>query len=294
MKTQQVFPEPLKLSNISSLYKNKGSRKDFDNYRGIFRVTILRSILDRLIYNDEYPNIDDNLTDSNVGGRRGRNIRDNIFVINAVLNLVRKKKLKDVDITIYDAEKCFDKLWTKECLNDLFENGLQNNKLCLLHKENINAKVAIKTASGITKRMTIEENIMQGTVWGSLMCTCTMDNLSKEAYKTPEGLYMYKGVPIPPLEMVDDILTVTNVENTLNMNKRVNTFIEHKNLRLSKTKCHRIHIGKGHKECPPLKVHENNMNNSIKEKYFGDIIDEHGSIHATIDCRKIKGNGIVA
>ena len=52
MKTQQVFPEPLKLSNISSLYKNKGSRKDFDNYRGILRVTILRSILDRLIYND--------------------------------------------------------------------------------------------------------------------------------------------------------------------------------------------------------------------------------------------------
>ena len=142
--------------------------------------------------------------------------------------------------------------------------------------------------------MTIEENIMQGNVWGSLMCTYTMDNLSKEAYKTPEELYIYKGVPIPPLEMVDDILTVTNVKNTLNMNKRVNTFIEHKNLRLSKTKCHRIHIGKGHKECPPLKVHKNQMNNSIKEKYFGDIIDEHGSIQATIDSRKIKGNGIVA
>ena len=45
MKTQQVFPEPLKLSNISSIYKNRGSKKDFDNYRGIFRVT---SILDRL------------------------------------------------------------------------------------------------------------------------------------------------------------------------------------------------------------------------------------------------------
>ena len=185
-------------------------------------------------------------------------------------------------------------MWIKECINDLFENGLQNDKLCLLHKENINAKVANKTASGITKLMTIEENIMQGTVWGSLLCTCTMDNLSKEAYKTPEELYIYKGVPIPPLEMVDNILTVTNVENTLNMNNRVNTFIEHKNFRLSKTKCHRIHIGKGHKECPQLKVHENHMNNSIKEKYLGDIIDKHGSIQATIDSRKIKGNGIVA
>ena len=80
--------------------------------------------------------------------------------------------------------------------------------------------------------MNIKENIMQGTVWGSLMCTCTMDNLSKEAYRNPDELYKYKGVSIPPLEMVDNILTVTNVENTLIMNERVNTFIEHKNLRL--------------------------------------------------------------
>ena len=29
MKSQQVFPEPLKLSNITSLYKNKGSKKRF-------------------------------------------------------------------------------------------------------------------------------------------------------------------------------------------------------------------------------------------------------------------------
>ena len=142
--------------------------------------------------------------------------------------------------------------------------------------------------------MNIKENIMQGTVWGSLMCTCTMDNLSKEAYRNPDELYKYKGVSIPPLEMVDDILTVTNVENTLNMNERVNTFIEHKNLRLSKTKCHRIHVGKGHKECPQLKVHEDPMKDSIKEKYLGDIIDQNASIQATIDGRISKGNGIVA
>ena len=81
-------------------------------------------------------------------------------------------------------------------------------------QENINSKVAIKTSAGITKQMTIEEHIIQGTVWGSLICTCTMDKLSKDVYKEPEDLYKYKGVSIPPLEMVDDILTVTSVENT--------------------------------------------------------------------------------
>ena len=294
IKTTQTIPEVLKQCNISSLYKNKGSRKDVSNYRGIFRVTILRSILDKLIYNDEYPGIDKQLTDSNVGARKGRNIRDNIFVINAVMNNVAKKKLKNTDITIYDAEKCFDKLWAQECFNDVYENGFKNDKLTLLYEENVNAKVAVKVHSGITKRVNINENIMQGTVWGSLFCTCTIDKLGKHAYEHTEMLYKYKGVPIPPLGMVDDILTVSDVKNTEAMNKLVNTFIEKKNLRLSKEKCSRIHIGKGHDKCPELMVHKEKMNNSDREKYLGDMIDKTGTLQATIDKRKTKGDGIVA
>ena len=74
--------------------QEKRVQKRLCQYRGIFRVTILRSILDKLIYNDEYTNIDEHLSDSNVGARRNRNIRDNIFVINVSLNHVRKKEIK--------------------------------------------------------------------------------------------------------------------------------------------------------------------------------------------------------
>ena len=96
IKTDQVIPEMIKMCNISSIWKRKGSRSTFDNYRGIFRVTILRTILDRLIYNDEYEKIDKSLNDSNVGARKGRNVRDNIFVVNAVLNSASKKKKRQL------------------------------------------------------------------------------------------------------------------------------------------------------------------------------------------------------
>ena len=294
IKQQQTVPDILKSCNITSLYKKKGSRKDFSNYRGIFRVTILRSILDKLIYNDEYPTIDENMTDSDVGARRHRNIRDNIFVINAILNNVRKPKIKGVDVTIYDVEKCFDKLWAKECFNDMFENGFQNDKLPLLFNENINANVAIKTSSGITKPIIISEVIMQGTVWGSLFCTSTIDKLGKQVYQMPEMCYNYKGVQIPPLGMVDDIISVTNVENTGRLNKMINMFIDSKKLGLSKDKCHRIHIGKGHDQCPELSVHDSKMKEADKEKYLGDIIDSSGNIEATIESRQKKGDGIIS
>ena len=175
IKETQVYPQCLEACNITSIYKGKGSNSEFDNYRGIFRVVVFRGILERLIYHDEYQNIDDNLSDANTGARKGRNIRDNLFVVNAIMNSVKKGNEKPIDICAYDAEKCFDSLWTFECINDLYESGLQNDKLALLFAINKNAQVAIKTSHGMTRRVDISNIIMQGTVWGSLFCTATIE-----------------------------------------------------------------------------------------------------------------------
>ena len=82
IKDRQQFPEALRNCNITPIQKKK-SRKDLKNYRGIFRVPVLRSILDRPLYIDCYEVIDSNLTDGNVGARR-----DKIFVTSAVANSV--------------------------------------------------------------------------------------------------------------------------------------------------------------------------------------------------------------
>ena len=70
MKSNHELPEVLQVCNITSLYKHKGSHKVFYNYRGVFRVTVLRSVLDCLIYNDSYSTIDEHLTDGNVGAQK--------------------------------------------------------------------------------------------------------------------------------------------------------------------------------------------------------------------------------
>ena len=111
IKDDQIFPECLHPCNISSIWKRKASRNYFESYRGIFRLPIFRSILDRLIYNDDYPNTDQNLTDSNVGARKERNICDNIFVTHAIMNSIRKGKEGPIDFSVYKVDKCFEALW---------------------------------------------------------------------------------------------------------------------------------------------------------------------------------------
>ena len=205
IKSEQIYPKALEIANISAIYKNKGQKNDFDSYRGIFRVPILRTILDRLIYNDSYDTIEESLSDSNVGARRGRNVRDNIFTLNAITNSIINGNEDPIDIQLFDIEKCFDTLWVEECINDLFDSGLQNDKLPLLYMENQNAEIAIKTQTGITDRKSIKNIIMQGSIFGSLCCTVSTDKLGKHIYKNHDLIYRYKGkIDIPTLGMVDD------------------------------------------------------------------------------------------
>ena len=112
MKEEIVFPEELQVLNVTSIYK-KGKRNKFDNYRGIFRGIVLRSILDRLLYNDVYPIIDKSLTGANVGARKGRNNRGNLFVLNAITNSVTNGNEEPCEVQVFDAYKCFDSLWPK-------------------------------------------------------------------------------------------------------------------------------------------------------------------------------------
>ena len=70
IKETQVYPRCLESCNITSIFKNKGNKSEFTNYRGIFGVVVFRGVLERLIYHDEYFNIDTNLRDANAGARK--------------------------------------------------------------------------------------------------------------------------------------------------------------------------------------------------------------------------------
>jgi hypothetical protein len=88
------------------IYKKKGSCQDLNNDRGIFVVSVMRMILDSLTYAEKYPEVDKNMSDSNIGARR--DIRNHLFVVYGVINSVLNGSGGCMDIQIYDVEKCFD------------------------------------------------------------------------------------------------------------------------------------------------------------------------------------------
>ena len=137
---------------------------------------------------------------------------------------------------------------------------------------------------------------MQGTVWANMFCVVLLDRLGKLVYIDPKSLYYYKKeVAIPPLEMVDDILSIQKCgKDSSRMNQVINTFMESEKLTLSESKCHNVHIGNKKENCKDLAVHTHKMHESSQEKYLGDLIDQTGTQRATIRDRKSKGYGIVS
>ena len=103
----------------------------------------------KMIYQDKYQTIDKNMSDSKVGARKKKNIRNHLFILNGIINDALNSK--DIDLIIVDYKQCFDSMWLDECMNDLFKAGVQDDHLALLYKANIINQVSVKTPFGKTE-----------------------------------------------------------------------------------------------------------------------------------------------
>ena len=304
IKTNLLVPDFVTLADITSIFKNKGSRMDLKNDRGIFILTVIKKILDKTIYFDKYEKIDKNMSDSNVGARRGRNIKDHLLILHGVINSVIRGKEDCIDIQIYDLQQAFDSLWLEDCLNDLVDTLPEedrDDKVALLHETNQVNMVAVKTAAGLTQRENIPNIVQQGGTWGSMLCSNSVDTLGKKCRDRGEHYYLYKGTArIIPLSFVDDINGIAKCGlDSLALNTFITTQMELKRLRFhvtdaqGKSKCHKMHIGRNHQMCPILKVHGTVMNEVTEETYLGDIISSDGKKQKNIKQRVSKGLGIM-
>ena len=92
----------MNFANVTTVPK-PGSRIEPANERGIFRVEIVRSILMRMIYNSKYFDIDKNISDCQMGARKGKGCRTNIWILNGIIHeTIKKHNKKPVTLQFYD------------------------------------------------------------------------------------------------------------------------------------------------------------------------------------------------
>ena len=82
----------------------------------------------------------------------------------------------------------FDSECLYECLNDVYEAGVDDDYFPILYEANKETYVAVQTPSGITKRETIPEIVMQGDVLAPLISSLQVDTMGKECLEEEKHL----------------------------------------------------------------------------------------------------------
>ena len=111
----------MRISTVTTIPK-PGSKFELGNERGIFKLSVVRSLLIRLVYNRKYSIIDSNMTDSNIGARRGMSCRNHIWMINNINHEHSKSnKLAHLVMQSWDYKHMFDSMSSDIAISDFFE-----------------------------------------------------------------------------------------------------------------------------------------------------------------------------
>ena len=146
-----------------------------------------------------------------------------------ICDVLSNKTKVPVDLGIFDYKQCFDSLWLEECMNDMYKGGIKDDKFALLYNVNTEVNVAVKTPVGKTERGIIRKAIIQGDVFGPMLCGKQIDEIGKECLEASKYTYKYKGdVEIPPLIMLDDLIIISECGYKTAM---ANSYINYKTLK---------------------------------------------------------------
>lgn len=291
IRAGEKLPTFMNLADVTTVPK-KGSSFELENERGIFRVTVLRSILMRLIYNDKYPEIDSNMSDCQMGGRKQKGCRNNIFIVNAIIHDVMSSAKKDsVCLQIYDYKQMFDAINLEQAANDIYDHGLDDINLDLVFQANQEVSMAIKTDSGLTERSVIQNVVLQGDTFGSLLASVQVDTIATAVEEKGLG-YMYKGTEnIGILALVDDIIGVTKTgyeAHQLNVILNVNSAV--KQLQFGAKKCAYMILSKKKEKLPSNTLKVDSWSVEYKDTTDGSykLIEKHAGLQNMDEVEEIK------
>ena len=194
---EEVTPAQWNEMIIKSIHKNRKSRQDLTNQRGLFLTNIMSKILEKGIEAkspvkfDRFQN----------GGCEKRSTADNWIILMATIDEGKRLK-KPVYIFFADLVKCFDRLWLKDCIIDLNECGMRERELRMIYKMNKEARIKIRTPAGETEEIKIEEIVKQGTIYGQKLCCSSTGKINRNI---TEEQILYPKVTIQATTYVDDI-----------------------------------------------------------------------------------------
>ena len=286
VQEKREIPEPWNCMTIKSTHK-KGEKDELTNKRGLFLTNVVSKVYEKLIDKSNKVKFDALQN----GGTLHRGTVDNWMILMAQIDEGKRLK-KPVYLYFADLVKCFDRLWLKDCINDLHDCGMPERDASMIYKLNEKANFKVSTPAGITKEITVKEIVKQGTVFGPKLCCASTGKVNDEL-EIEE--VVYPNVSVKAVTFVDDIEGGGRREFVKAVMERCKELEDEKlwEFSVEKTKWMCQSNGKKKLEEIEVEVKQGKIERTKVYKYVGNMVNEKGNMDDQLKLMEGKVNGIV-
>ena len=201
------IPDSWSLGYIFPIYKNKGAKKDPDNYRGITLLSCISKLFTSLLNSRLTKFLDSygTLNEEQAGFRAGYATTDHIFVLDAILRMYlhRGKKLY---CAFVDFKKAFDSVDRVTLWQKLLSQNIGGNFLRIIHNLYSSAKSKVKMQSKISSEYFLcNVGVRQGENLSPVLFALFLNDLSDFLSRSYKGLDFLS-------EKINELLSDDDVE----------------------------------------------------------------------------------
>ena len=216
-------------------------------------------------------------------------------------------------------KQMFDAIDLQQALSDIYDVGVNDDNLSLLYQGNKDVRMAVNTPSGLSERQSIENVVLQGDTFGSILASVQVDSIGKEVEESGYG-YQYKDeLPVSLLGLVDDMIGVSDAGfKAQQLNALLNVKTAEKRLQFGVSKCKSMLVSKNRDavinshltvdkwmvehvqnqttgESDLIERYEGRINieKTDKQKYLGFVLSSTGDNMVNISAMKTKSIWII-
>ena len=285
VRVQRRIPESWRRVLITMIYKNKGSHRDLEKYRGIFLTIIASKIFERMLQARMKIPLE-KVSFFQSGSKAGKSAADNLFLLRSSMDH-SKFSNASLFVTTYDFRQAFDSLWLQDCLLVLRKLGVEKYILKLINEMNKKAVVQVKTPYGLTEAVDVTDIVKQGGILGSPMCSATTAEYCEQNKGVNVG-----DVCIASLAFVDDIADLsTTFQDAVASHHNALSFAKKKKLQLAPDKCYIMLLQPNNKPkvIPQLEIDGGLVKEVESIVYLGDVFNNKGNNDDLVKDRVKRG-----
>ena len=217
-----ILPDSWLVGIIKPIYKNKGNADDPSNYRPITILSCMGKLFTAVLNQRLTSFIEENnlLNENQCGFRKGYSTCDNIFVLHAIIEYMKVRKLKLFSAFV-DFEKAFDSVWRVALWSKLIKYNINGKILNIIKNMYSNIKSCVNFNGEQSKFFDCNNGLRQGENLSPILFSLFLNDAEDFLSQNPQvGLniydqHIYSFLKIIVLLYADDTVLFAENENEL-------------------------------------------------------------------------------